>query len=194
MINTGNFLKRHFSNRKKVLVLSIIFVLICLGIAGTYFYDSDISSGNEVKMSFFDLKVNGIDNQGAIIKVPFAIAGNSYTTTVPVKLTGSGSGKLYLKFLNVQNSQGGQTEPEIEAEKAAGKEIYDLNEQIYVSINGGTRSTLKEGLSKTVGEIQSEVTTDVVITFDIKTTSVDNVYQGDVCAFDIAFCCDQTKP
>ncbi len=194
MINAIDFFKTRFRNRKKVLILSIIMVLVCLGIAGTYFFDSDVSRGNKIKMSVFDLKVNGVDDQGAIIRVPFAVAGNSFTTTVPVTLNASGRGKLYLKFLNIQNDQGEQTEPEIEAENTAGKEIYDLNEQIYVSINGGSRSTLKEGLSKAVGEIKSGETTIVVITFDVKTSAASNVYQGDVCSFDVAFCCDQIDP
>lgn len=197
MRKMGNLFKKFFSNKfsnkKRILILSVMLVLICFGIAGTYFFDSDISKGNKFKMSTFDLKVRGEDDQGAIFTVPSALVGSSYTTSVPVKLNGTGGGRLYLKFLNIKNDQGEQTEPEIEAETAAGRPVYDLSGQIYVSVNGGTRSTLKEGLSKSVGNISAGETTNVVITFDIKNPSDENLYQGDVCTFDIAFYCEQKK-
>lgn len=178
---------------KKVALIAGILSILCAGIAGSYFKDSDVSTENEIILSTFDIKVNEMDDQGPVVKIPCALSGDSYITTIPIRLVGKGKGKLIVSFNNIQNGQGVQTEPEIEAENASGGPVFNVSDQVFISVNGGSRSTLKESLTKTVGNIQAGETTIVAIKLDVKTTAKD-VYQGDFSKFDIIFSCEQLAP
>lgn len=181
----SKFLK---SRKRKIALVSIFFLLLAVGIAGTYLYDKEVSKSNLIQAATFDIKVNGTDKPGTILDIKGIKAGESYTTTVPVTLNGSGKGELELEFINLKNSDSVTSEPEYyDSETTYTRNLSDF---LYVSVNGRSRSTLKDGLTKEVGIIEAGETTNVVIQVDAKTT-LENDLQGDLCKFDIVFSCEQ---
>lgn len=173
-------------NRKKKKILLLLFALaLCTAaVAGSIMFDEDVSTDNKVTTAVFDLKVNGKDEPGPIITMDNVKAGSSYVTEIPVRLIGTGKGELEVIFRNIKIDEGIVYESENPVEPAP------LNEQFYVSVNGGTRSTLKEGLNKSIGYISGGETTVVVLKVEAK-SSLDNSYQGDSMTFDIAFRCNE---
>jgi hypothetical protein len=170
--------------KKKIILLLFAMILCAAAVAGSTMFDEDVSTGNRITTAVFDLKVNGKDEPGPIISMNDVKANSSYVTEIPVRLIGTGRGELEIIFRNIRIDQGVQAESEDATEPAP------LNEQFYVSVNGGSRSTLKEGLNKSVGYISGGETTVVVLKVEAK-SSLYNAYQGDSMTFDIAFRCNQ---
>jgi hypothetical protein len=186
--------RQRLERRKtRFIVIAVSLLLMAAVIAGSYLHDDEASKDNVVSIATFDLTVNSTNTPGPIIRVPALLPGSSVTTYLPVRLKGSGTGKLSVIFKNIETTQGTQTDSERDAEAALGGEVYDVPNQLYVSVNGGSRSTLKEGLEKTIGILSAGESTYVAITFEAKTTAGDE-YQGDQCTMDIVFNCDQQSP
>jgi hypothetical protein len=186
--------RQYLETRKTLFLLvagSLLFAAVV--IAGSYLHDDEVSRDNVVGIATFDLEVNSTNTPGPIIRVPALLPGSSVTTYLPVRLKGSGTGKLSVIFRNIVTTQGTQTDAELDAEAALKREVYDVPSQLYVSVNRGSRSTLKEGLEKTIGILSAGETTHVAITFEAKTTT-GNEYQGDQCTMDIVFNCNQQSP
>lgn len=177
--------------RKDVALAMFFLLLLAAGIAGTYMFDEEVSKSNTIEASVFDIKVNDTDRPGTIFDHAVVEPGGSVVATIPVRLVGSGVGRLEITFEDLKNGEGPFTEPEMAYGNNATTE--PLSDFLYVSVNGGSRSTLKEGLTKTVGTIKAGETTEVVIKIDGKTT-MDDGLQGDFCNFDIVFTCEQISP
>lgn len=168
-------------------LLSILLLLLVAGVAGTYLYDEEISTSNSLRVATFDLKVNGKDNPGTLVSFSNILPGESFSTTIPVRIVGGREGKVSLTFTNIKFDEETLTEPESKYETT---DTAPLWEKFYVSVNGGSRSTLKEGLTKTIGILKPNETTYVVVRFDAKTTLADN-FQGDGIYFDMVFKAEQ---
>lgn len=177
--------------RKDVMLALFLLLLMAAGIAGTYMFDEEVSKSNTIEASVFDIKVNDTDRPGPIFDHVVIEPGGSVVATVPVRLIGSGTGRLEITFEDLKNGEGSFTEPEMDFGNNATTD--PLSNYVYVSVNGGSRSTLKDGLTKTVGTIRAGETTEVVIKIDGKTT-MDDSLQGDFCNFDIVFTCEQISP
>lgn len=174
--------------RKRIIIFFVLTLILGAAvIAGSNMFDEDVSSDNTISAAVFDLKVNGKDVPGPVINFTNVLPGQSYVTEIPVRLVGSGRGELEVVFRNIRIEEGNNSDPDF---KEATGTVPPLNEQFYVSINGGTRTTLKEGLNKSIGYLSAGETTIVVLRVDAK-TSLDNRYQGDTMKFDIAFRCNQ---
>lgn len=178
---------RRLPKKKTILIVALLLLFLAAGIAGTYLYDEEVSNSNQLRVAVFDLKVDERDNPGTLVNFTGVIPGESYAATVPVKLLGNASGKVSITFKNLKFDEETNTEPEL---KDTERSTVPLWEHFYVSVNGGTRSTLKEGLKKTVGILKPNETTYVVLTFEAK-TSIDNEFQGDAVYFDAVFSAEQ---
>jgi|GEM_PF-6394459 len=170
-------------NSKYGKIFVIVLGLIVLGViaAGSYLYDEEVSKGNRIRVGVFDLKVAGDDNPGPVINYDGAFPGESYIAQVPVTLVSDRNGLLKITFKNLSVRNDSDQESTSTA---------PLWEQFYVSINGGTRSTLKEGLTKKVGYLGPGETTRVVLTIETKTT-LGNEYKGETLNFDLVFSAEQ---
>lgn len=188
-IYTGvwNLRTKRFPKKKSILIVALLFVLLAAGIAGTYLFDEETSYSNQLRVAVFDLKVDEKDEPGPLISINGITPGESYVTTIPLKLIGHTSGKVSITFKNLKFEEETPTEPEL---KDLEKSSSPLWEHFYVSINGGSRTTLKEGLKRTIGTLKPNETTLVVITFEAK-TSIDNEFQGDAVYFDAVFRAEQ---
>lgn len=189
MKTTGRLGKKRL--RRDAALAIFLLLLLAGGIAGTYMFDEEVSKSNTVKAAVFDIKVNDSDRPGPVLDDAVVEPGGSVVATVPVRLIGEGAGELEITFRDLKNSEGPFTEPEMAYGNNSTTE--PLSDFLYVSVNGGSRSTLKEGLTKSVGVIKAGETTEVVIKIDGKTTMNDGL-QGDFCNFDIVFTCEQISP
>jgi hypothetical protein len=173
-----------FGNKKfkKTAIFAAVLVFLGTMIAVSYLFDEEVSRGNRIKVGVFDLKIAKKDNPGQLIDINGAYPGEVYVATIPVTLIGERGGILKLSFKNLQFNEGDQLDPE--SKGVASSE--PLWEQFYVSVNEGGRSTLKEGLSKTIGYLTPGETTELVIKFEAKTTLA-NEFQGDSLNFDLVF-------
>ncbi|MCX7832248.1 MAG: hypothetical protein N2440_05065 [Actinobacteria bacterium] len=175
-------------NTKYWLLATAILVLVSAGIAGTYLFDDEVSSGNKIKIACFDLKVDGGDTPPALVDISGILPGESFLTTIPLRIVGDREGKVSVTFDNFKLIESNDTEPELTAK--TGTNTAELWEGFYVSVNGGSRSTLKDGLTKSIGILKPNETTYVVLKFDAK-TSITNDYQGDSFTFDIILKAEQ---
>lgn len=180
--------RSNWSIKKYWLSASIILILVSAGIAGTYLFDEEISSGNKIRIACFDLKIDSVDNPSALIDISGILPGESFVTTIPLKIVGDREGKVSITFDNFKLIESNDTEPELTAQTATN--TSELWEGFYVSINGGSRSTLKNGLRKSIGILKPNEPTSVVLKFDAKTT-ITNGFQGDAFTFDIILKAEQ---
>lgn len=175
------------SLKKRLFMFGVLLIFAAIAAAGSYMFDEDVSTDNNVSAAVFDLKVNGKDVPGPVFDSIVLAPGESITTEVPVRLIARTPGTLSIIFKNIENSKSSKEDPDLQEYSNSESLLSDF---LYVSVNGGSRSTLKEGLSKTVGILEPGETTTVLIKIDAKTT-MDNSVQGDRCKFDIAFRCEQ---
>lgn len=181
--------KLKLAERKKLLTagLALLLLLLAVKLAGTYLFDEEVSRNNSLRVALFDLKVNGKDGPGNLVNLVNILPGESYTTTIPAKLVGNRAGVLKITFSNFKFDEEGLSEAENSSESTNTAPIW---EYFYVSVNGGSRSTLKEGLTKTVGLLSPNETTNVVLRFEAK-SDLSNIYQGDAVFFDMTFRAEQ---
>lgn len=172
-------MKLKVSRQRKILAIALALIVLGVVAAGSFLFDEEVSTGNKIRVGVFDLKVAGSDNPGPIVDYDGAFPGETYIAQVPVTLVGDRSGLLKVAFKNLSVSGGSES-----------TSTTPLWEHFYVSINGSTRSTLKEGLVKKLGYINPGETTQVILTIETKST-LRNEYKGDILNFDLVFSAEQ---
>ncbi len=167
-----------------------IIALVIVAATTATLLDEDISEENIVQAGAFELYVNGKNDPDRIVCIENILPGERMETTVTLELKGTGKADVDVVFRKIETTQGIQTDPETVAETVLGGPIFDLEKQLYVSIGKGSRSTMKEGLSKGIGVLNAGETTVVPIVIELKSTT-GNEYQGDRCIFEMAFLAKQ---
>ncbi len=191
--------------QKKRIMISVLALVVVALVASwgvnAYFNDVESNAGNTVNATTLDLQVtNPASNVTAYLSQANVYPGftSATPTSITLKNNGTMAGFLTVTIVNIVDTNGTDTEPELvttdNANGVAGVATGtggDLSEQLSVTISIGTftyTGLLKTGTLGTLVNIPMAAGAPLTMTVSYSVpTTADNQIQGDVVTFGLRF-------